>query len=149
MGDLEWVSPRAISESSCLTAFFSPFRRLKSGVLKAVAPSGLANVPDSDMPLCPHAHNAFREISSCRMECYRETKRGQARWVLCARQHNCIFKGNSFLLISTTLSNTIYAVIFPTNPTQYVQSSSSTSSASSHGCNHNSRSFETILSVCI
>ncbi|KZP19052.1 hypothetical protein FIBSPDRAFT_927281 [Athelia psychrophila] len=71
-----------------------PSRRLKSGVLKAVAPSGLANVPDSDMPLCPHAHNAFREVSSCRMECYRETKRGQARWVLCARQHNCIFKAS-------------------------------------------------------
>ena len=81
--------------SILLTSLNRPRRLLKTkpGVSIFVAASSFQRVRNFILLLCPHAGNPWRVAKDCEMEAYRETVGGKERWVFCARQHKCQFRG--------------------------------------------------------
>jgi hypothetical protein len=87
--------------------------KTKPGVSVPVAASGFQRVPNFVPPLCPHASNPWRITKDCEMEAYRETVGGKERWVFCARQHKCQFRGSSFQFCPFNYSTIIILVVIP------------------------------------
>ncbi|TDL13994.1 hypothetical protein BD410DRAFT_846443 [Rickenella mellea] len=72
------------------TEWFRPMHNFKSGP-REMAAQGFKKLPDSALPLCPHAANLFRTRSTCIMQPHRQTVQGVTEWRFRNKEHNCMF----------------------------------------------------------